>query len=232
MINIPIFIVAKGCDSKKAELTKTLLPYAFDYINQNEILSQTWVISDDDEIISLSKELGFNNIYKEKCKHCPICHIDFVGIYHCIIDNKIDCEWFLNVRLDQPFKGFKLILDLIRAIDDKYDLVCSASYIRDRSMFFVDENDKFIENVDRRLSNYCPTVKMIDSSIYAYKTKVFIEDVKSGHFDVVSWTHKMKTVINNAMFINIFEAEQIKQLDKAQEIFIRVHNHTSAPSMS
>lgn len=221
-INIPLFIAIKGEPANIREMNIELLKYAYVYLKGRFNFDRVYIVSDNQEVLDIAGKLGFTNLYLEKCKHCPVCKIDIIGIYHCILDWKINCDWFINFRIPQPFKGNRVLVDCINAINENYDMVASYSWINDRSNYFIDNKDNWINETDHRLAEYCPKVKMVDGSIFCHKTSHFMEIVPKGHFDTELWKGKIKFIENKAMFLPIFGLEQVKQLDIAEVAFLEV----------
>ena len=142
MINIPIFITAKGGTKNSFSRSYELLPYAYEYIVRQQALRWTIIISDSSELLEYAKKLGFRHVYQERCINCQFCQLEFNGPYHYFVDNKTNCEWFIDLPLNQPFKSSDLILTCIDSINDNYDFITSYTEVDDRSDFYIDENNK------------------------------------------------------------------------------------------
>ena len=91
-------------------------------------------------------------------------------------------------------------------------------------MFFIEDNkNTFISNDDKRFTELCPKVKMIDSSMFCIKYSFFKECFKKGDISKYLWRGKFKVIENKAMFVPINSKENIIQLSKAEEIFSYVN---------
>ena len=224
MINIPIFITAKGGTKNSFSRSYELLPYAYVYIVRQQALRWTIIISDSSELLEYAKKLGFRHVYQERCINCQFCQLEFNGPYHYFVDNKTNCEWFIDLPLNQPFKSSDLILTCIDSINDNYDFITSYTEVDDRSDFYIDENNKFVYDKDIRRDSNCPKVRMLDGSIYCIKKSFLDNCVKSGNTTKAFWSGRFATVKNNAMYLPVRSKEHMKQLDTARVIFDTVSN--------
>jgi len=232
MINIPIFIVLKGCNEEEKYKSKMMLPYAFFYMNEQQFVHRCIIISSEQDLLEYAKLLGFEHTFLESCNHIGQCTLEINGILHWLNDNKDEKhDWFIDFSIDQPFKDPKLLYNCIREINDNYDIVVSYSKMKDRSKLFISEDNKFITNVDnaQRMIDYCPTVKFIDSSIMAIKTSFFMNCcannssiVSKYNFYQKFWSGKFLTVENKTMFIQILNKQNIDRFDTVHKIYQKV----------
>ena len=223
-INIPIFINVRTDTEENKQKNILLLPYAYEYLKKQETLHRCIVISRDDSVLEYAKQLGFTNVYKEKCINCKHCHLEFMGIYHHMQDYPGDYDWFINFRIDQPFKSNNLILDAIKNIKYNLDFVVSASKLTDRERFYINDDNKFtqlMDNADRQFDK-CLRTFMIDMSVVACNTEFFKHCVESKEFYKTFWSGKYEVIRNYSMFIQIMTAEQIRRFNLASEIYENV----------
>ena len=220
MINIPILLTVKGTTQRDIKNGIDLLPYIYDYIESQQILKYTVVISDADEILNYAHRLGFLQTYKEQCVKCRFCNIDFNGPYHFFRDTQTDCEWYIVIPINQPFKSKNLILNTIYAINDNYDFITSYSHTVDRYSFYIDDDNKFIKKNDNHKNT--KVVKMLDEAIFAVKKSYLLECVKSGDPHKKFWEGKFKTIENDSIFFPVNNAFDMSKFNKTEEIFNRV----------
>ncbi len=232
MINIPIFIVLKGCNEEEKYKSKMLLPYAFFYMNEQQFVHRCIIISSEEDLLEYAKSVGFVNTVLEPCKHVGQCTLEINAVLHWLKANKDKkYDWFILFKIDQPFKDPNLLYNCIREINANYDIIVSCSRMRDRSKLFISEDDKFITNVDnsQRMIDYCPTVKFVDSSIMAVKTSFFMNCcdgtdpiISHANFYRNFWTGKFLTVENKTMFIQILSKKHIDRFDAVSQIYEKV----------
>lgn len=221
MITIPVFIVVKANNEENFNNNKELLLYAYDYIYKQQILRQTIVISDSQEMLDYASNIGFKFTYLERCKKCHTCNIEYNGIYHYLLDHpEIKYDWFILYNIYQPFKGKNMILDSIIAINDNYDFITTYTYVYDRSAYYITDKNKFVnEDNTSRVDLIPQKVKMIDNSILCIKTKYFLNAIENGYIAKDLWKGKFKTIYNKALYVPIGDNDDIHQLDIAEKIF-------------
>lgn len=228
IINIPILVTVRAKTEREYKKNIALLPYVYDYLNQQQALKYTTVISNSDKMLEHACYLGFKNTY---CVHGvdeDIYHgFEIKSAYKYFTDNKIQCEWFIILPTNQPFKGKNLLVNSIYTINDNYDFITSYSIIKDRYAYFIDDTNSFIDKNeiinDERL--HTPTVKMLDDAIYCIKYDFLEKCIASDSPHFCFWRGKFLTIKNNAMFLPINNVEHIEQLFIAENIFLRVKKH-------
>lgn len=233
MINIPIFITLRACNEEEKYKSAAMLPYAYHYMNEQQFTKRCIIISAEPELLAYAKDLGFENTFLEPCKHCGQCTIEMNGILHWLRKHSSQkYDWFISFRIDQPFKDTNLLYNVIRAINDNYDVICSNSQMKDRSKLFISDDDKFLHNVDnaQRMIDYCPTVKFIDSSIMAIKTSFFMNCCVAGASSIISqadfyqnfWAGKFLSVENKTMFIQVLTKQHLDRFKVVYDTYQKV----------
>ena len=223
-VSIPIFITVRSDTEENKQKNVQLLPYAYEYLKSQQTLHRCIVISKDDDILEYAKALGFKNVYKEKCIDCKYCHIEYMGIYHHMQDFPGDYDWFINFRIDQPFKSDNLLVDAIRLINYNLDFITSASQMTDRERMYINDDNKFIQLMDNSDRNFdkCMRTFMIDLSVVACKTSFFKKCVESKDFYKIFWSGKYDVIKNYSMFIQIMSSEQIRRFNLASDAYEKV----------
>ena len=223
---IPIFITVRGNTKDIFEQNKEALKFSFIYINKANLFNQTYIISDNKDLINYAKELGFINTIFYPCGNDKdIKYLEYLATYRFAVENNYRPDWIILLNIDQIFKFHSLLVDCINNIDDKFDVVASYTEISDRSHFFVDEslNSKESKSCKHKLlSSEHHRVKMVDAAIYAIKTSFAFEcmnyDDPSEHF----WNGKIKFFENKSIYTNIYNLNDIKKYYKIANIIDKV----------
>ena len=221
--NIPIFIVV---DSHTPEIRKfniMLLPYAYYYLKILQTLERVIVISEDDDIIEYAHTLGFKYTYKTKNTSKKYT-LEYMGIYNHMKEFPTDYDWFITMRLDQPFKSDNLILDAINSIRWDLDFIVSSSKVADRERMYINEDGKFLQLLDNSNRNFkeCVVTDMVDCSIFCFKTSFFKKCVESENFYYTLWEGKFNTIKNQSMFIQILSHHNAERFEKVHDTYLEV----------
>lgn len=228
---IPIFITARGNNDEVIQINKESLKFSYLFIKNLNLFNQTYIISDNNDILDYAAALGFkkeNNIYYRCVSEKELDYLEYCAIYHYGVEHNYHPDWIILLNINQIFKNVSLLRDCISNIDDKYDIIASYTGISNKSHLFIDEalNDKR-QNKSHLLSCVHHRVKMVDSAIYAVKSSFAFEcmeyDDPAEHF----WNGKIKYFKNTSLYTDIFNIddiykyysaadtiEQIKELEK------------------
>lgn len=226
---IPIFITARGNDKETFERNKEALKFSYIYIREVNMFDQTYIISDNIDMINYAKELGFIHTIHYPCGNDKdVKYLEYLATYRYAVENNYKPDWIILLNINQIFKFTSLLVDCINNIDDKYDVVTSYTEISDRSHFFVEESlkkkdGKFSDH--HLLTSEHHRVQMQDAAIYGIKTSFAFEcmdyDDPAEHF----WAGKMKFFKNKSIYTDIYELNDIKKyyelntyLSKAKDI--------------
>lgn len=225
--NIPIFIVINTDTEEEKNKSIILLPYAYYYMYKQQFIKRCIIISKDISILKYALKLGFIHIYLEKCNNCNICNIEWNGILHYINDTENKCDWFIKFSIDQPFKSFDLLYQIIKTINNNYDFIVSTSTIQDRSIMYINEDNNFLYNVDngQRQIRKLPEVNIIDFSLFAVKTSFFIKCCNNTEIQLNAefyrnfWDGRFLTVKNESMFIQIYKNSHTDRFKEVNDIY-------------
>ena len=66
---IPVFIAARGNSELKIKKNKKALKYSFVFIRSMGLINQTYIISDNTEMLEYAKKIGFKNTIYQECKN-------------------------------------------------------------------------------------------------------------------------------------------------------------------
>ena len=210
---IPIFITARGNDKKTFDKNKEALKFSYLFIKEQCLFDQTYIISDNKEMLDYATELGFKyTIYYPCGSQKDLMYLEYLATYRYSVEMNYKPDWIIILNINQLFKDNSLLVDCIINIDDNYNVVASYTEISNRSMFFIDEAlNKEEEKKTHLLSSEYQRVKMVDAAIYAIKTSFAFECMEyndpSEHF----WNTSIKYFKNKSLFTDIYE---LKDIDK------------------
>ena len=223
--NIPIFITARAYNDEIFNINKECLKYAYIFIKENNLFGQTYIISDQQKMIDYAKDLGFSNLILHKCKSVQeIMFLEYLATYTYGKENDYYPDWIIILNINQLFRSNSLISNCIRYINDNYDIIASYTEISNKSHFFIHHNN--IVNKDTLthiLSSEADRRKMIDSAIYAVKSKFAFECMNypdpSEHFWKAS---KIKYFRNESLYTDIYDLNDLKRVKNAYKILTKV----------
>lgn len=222
---IPIFITARGNNSQALDRNTEALKYASVLIDDMGLFNQTYIISDNDDLLKHAKNLGFINIIYQPCDNeDDVAYLDYIGIYNFYRKTGWKPDWFILLALNQIFKDNTLIYNCIRNIDNSYDIVASYTEISDRSSFFI-YDDKIV-STGRLITHERKRQKMIDAAIYAIKSDfaVKIMEARNEGHDPSSlfWQGKIKFFENTSIYTDIVNLSDIRKYEKTEDILNKV----------
>ena len=222
---IPIFITARGNNSQALDRNTEALKYASILISDMGLFGQTYIISDNDDLLKHAKKLGFINIIYQPCgNEDDVAYLDYIGIYNFYRKTGCKPDWFILLALNQIFKDNTLIYNCIRNIDNSYDIVASYTEISDRSSFFI-YDDKIV-STGRLITHERKRQKMIDAAIYAIKSDfaVHIMEARNEGHDPSSlfWQGKIKFFENTSIYTDIVNLSDIRKYEKTEDILNKV----------
>lgn len=220
---IPIFASIKcNCDDNIL-MNKEALKYFYVLINDMCLFDQTYIISNNQEILDYAKELGFNNIIYQECKNkVELLYLDYIGIYNYYKLTGYKPDWILVVPSIQLFINKDVIYDCIRNIDDEYDAVLSYTWITNKSNYFLINNK--LSTHGHLLSNEKDRQKMVDSAIYAVKTDFAIHCMEQQDKDpaTIFWEGKFNFFENTSIYTDIVSLSDIKKYEHINHILNEV----------
>ena len=220
---IPIFITVRGNNIGAIKKNKEALKYTYILIRDMNLFSQTYIISDNQDMLDYAKTMGFINTIYQKCNSDDdISYLDYIGIYNYYKQTGYKPDWFILMALNQLFKNRSLIYDCIRNIDDSYDVVASYTEISNRSAFFI-KNDKIVSS-GHMVTHERDRQKMIDASIYAIKSDFAIKCMQSEGLDpsAVFWSGKIKYFENSSIYTDVTSLNDIKKYEDTGDIIDKI----------
>ena len=209
---IPIFITVRGNNKKIYEQNKEALKFSYLFIKDENLFSQTYIISDNKDLLEYANSLGFINLIHYPCgSEKDVKYLEYFATYRYSVEHEYYPDWIILLNINQIFKGYTIIADCINNIDDRYDVIASYTEISDRSHFFVDEALNTENRNHHLLSSEHHRVKMVDAAIYGVKTSFAFScmeyDDPSQHF----WEGKIKYFKNKSIYTDIYDLNDIKK---------------------
>jgi CMP-N-acetylneuraminic acid synthetase len=220
---IPIFITVRGNNDEAFTCNKEAMKYTYILIKDMNLFEQTFIISDNENMLNYAKELGFINIIYQECKtENDVNYLDYIGIYNFYRKTGYKPDWMILLSVGQLFKNKSLLYDCIRNIDDSYDVVASYTEISNKSAFFI-KNDKIV-SYGHLVSHERDRQKMIDSAIYAIKTDFAIKCMETKDLDpsAVFWEGNIKYFENSSIYTDIVNINDIKKYEYVGDIITEV----------
>jgi len=221
---IPVFITARGNTEDIFETNKESLKFSYLYIKDQKLFPQTYIISDNLNMLDYAKKLGFLNTIHYPCgTDKDIKYLEYMATYRYGVENNYKPDWIILLNVGQLFNSPFLISDCINNIDNNYDIVASYTEISNRSHFFIDDNNKLINtNKEHLLTSEHQRVKMVDAGIYAIKTVFAFScmeyDDPAEHF----WNGKIKFFKNRSLYTNIYNINDIKKYYEIDTIISKI----------
>ena len=213
-IQIPIFITARG-DSKMAiDRNKELLKYTYVFIRDMNMFNQTFIISDNEEMLEYAKKLGFIYTIHQPCEtENDISFLTYTAIYQFHLQTQYKPDWIIVLALNQLFRLPSLISDCIQNIDSKYDVVASYTEISNKSDYFIKDN-KIVGN-GHLVTHERDRQKMLDGVIYAIKTNFAIYVMQHADHDLseIFWKGKFKFFENRSAYTDIYTLSDINKFN-------------------
>lgn len=218
--NIPIFITVRGNNEENIKKHQECLKFAYIFIKEQDLFSQTYIISDNQtEILDFAKDLGFTNLIYYPCgSQKDYKYLEYLAIYRFGVENNYHPDWFIILNINQLFRSRNLIAECIRNIDDKYDVIASYTEISNRSHFFVDEALNKYTDDPHLLSSEHDRVKMVDACIYAIKTEFAYSCMEYDDPSTRFWSGKIKYFENTGVYTDIYTVEDIYKYCRVCEV--------------
>lgn len=212
MLTIPIFITARGNDKNTFAKNKEALKFSYLFIRDQNLFDQTYIISDNKDMLNYALKIGFKHIIHYPCgSKKDLKYLEYFATYRFAVDNDYRPDWIILLNINQLFKDNSLLINCINNIDDKYNVVASYTEISNRSHFFINDDMEFNKTDKHLLSSEYHRVRMIDAAIYAVKTTFAFEcmeyDDPSEHF----WSTKIKYFKNKSLFTDVYEISDINK---------------------
>lgn len=209
LARIPIFIVARGNNELNIKKNKEALKFSYVFIKSMNLFKQTYIISDNPDMLDYAIRLGFEHTLYQECKDdYDLNHLQYTSIYNFAVKHNYYPDWFILLSIDALFINSALIANCIKNIDYNFDVITSYSEITNNSKFILDDNDKLIPNVTR-ITNEKNRQKLVDSTIYAISSRFAIECMQSDDPINYFWNGKFKFFKNMSVYTDIYEYNDI-----------------------
>lgn len=215
---IPIFITARGNNAEAIERNKEALKFNYIFINEMNLHNQTYIISDNKDMLIYAKKLGFVNFIYYECKtERDINYLDYLGIYDFYKKTGYKPDWFILMAIGQLFKDNTLLYNCIRNIDSQYDIVASYTEISNRQSFFI-KDDK-ISSTGHMVTHERDRQKMIDAAIYAINSDFALKCITSEYDDpsITFWNGRIKYFENTSVYSDVLTYKDILKYEKVAD---------------
>lgn len=221
---IPIFITVRGNTPDVAKKNKYCLIFSYLYIKQQNLFDQTYIISDNEDVLRYAEELGFSNLIYYPCgSKKDLKYLEYLATYRYGVENNYHPDWIILLNVNQLFKAPNLISKCIKNIDMKFDVIASYTTISNRSHFFI-ETISNTENKNRLLSSEHQRVNMIDAAIYAVKTEFAFSCMEYDDPSVHFWSGKIKYFENDSVYTDIYSINDIDKYKTVYDILNELKN--------
>lgn len=202
------FITVKGESIRCPRKNHKLLPYVLKQINS---YLNVVVITDDKNLKRIAEQ---NNVevFLEK-KENQISEFNSIYNYLKETNQLYTIKEFLYLPVTQPLRSHELIMNIAFSDITNYDFATSYSYVPNRKIFLLNEDNTFQYESFERKGSLCDNVKMIDGCGYKIKTDFLIKIVNSQNINHSFWNESKIKFIENKD--NIFlDIDTPKDLNK------------------
>lgn len=207
-----IFITVKGTSIRCPNKNKILLPYTLNKIKDLDL--NIIVITDSIEIEMICNDYNVKCYIEDKSKQLD----EFNSIYSYLVDtNQIDnINEFILLPVTQPLCNIETINNVINTDLDEYDLITTYTYISNRSIFLLNDDNSYMYDSYERKGSLCKQTKMIDGCIYKLSTEFLIKVIKSNESNHIFWNEsKIKFIENTSdFFLDIDEEKDLYMFEK------------------
>lgn len=184
----------------------TLFPYAIQWLDRQNISKfDIYVVSKSDKVKQLAEMHNVNFIYeKEQTNPNDIIATTDVA-------KSFGFQQYIFLPLTQPIKNANLIADVVDALQSSdCDFVTTYQTITDRSLFYLDDNLKFLNESKNRKGCMCKEMKMLDGAIYGIKLSFSQKIADAEDINAAFWAGNFKAIKNEVdFFIDIDTANDM-----------------------
>lgn len=192
-----ILICVKDKSLRCPNKNQNLIRFIIDYLIESNELQNTTIITDSDFIIEIANHYNID-YYREENNFDN----ELISAYR-YIKNFDNINEVILLPVTQPSRNKFLLKNIINMDIKDNDFITSKVLVNDRSIFYIDEHDKFIINSENRKGCLCKDRFMLDGSIYKIK-KIFLKNVvESNDPNKYFWSGKFSTIYNDAKFFDI-----------------------------
>ena len=182
-----ILICVKGISERCPNKNMILLPYTLEYCKDYDYT----VITDDASIVPTYAK----DVYVEKRVEGQ-SELDSCLKY--ATENGLDR--FILLPVTHPLRDDDLIERVIDADSDDIDFVTSYNIVAERSIFYIDNENHFINETDGKCGRMCKEYRMINGAIYLIHTD-FLKNTYGSN--KLFWGGNFKAVENKSIFLDI-----------------------------
>ena len=225
MIDIPIFVIARGEDVQTEHCTMELLPFTYAFLKINQVINKCYIVSSSIKVLDFAKQLGFVNTHYFN-ENDDLRDIEFLGPQDCTITHKMEWDWCIVLQVNQIFYDPDLLLNVITKINEKYDFITSYNVIWDNHEYLLDNNLNFVDdNQINELSNYKTMVrnKVLDNAIFCLKNEFAKKCAESKNPRQVLWSGKKLLIYNDVEYHPIYDNLDITNIHIANFIFTKTN---------
>ena len=211
MKNIPIIIPFKETSSRCPNKNFTLFPYAIQWLErQNISKSGIYVVSKSNRVENIAQQYKVNFVYEIECKNPNNI------IAAATVAKQLDVNAYIELPLTQPVKNANLIKDVVDALQSSdCDFVTTYQTVTDRSLFYLDDNLKFLNESKNRKGCMCKEMKMLDGAIYGIKLSFAEKIIDAEDINAAFWAGNFKAIKNNVdFFIDIDTKTDMKKFSQ------------------
>lgn len=204
------FITVKGKSIRCARKNHKLLPILLKKVKE---FLDIIVITDSKEISNICEKHNINYYIEDKKL------IDeFHSIYNYLRDtNRLEeITEFALLPVTHPLCNIETIMKVVYSDMSQYDVVTTFTYINDRSIFYLNEENEFIISNTERKGSLCSKVKMADGSCYKLTTHFLKQVINSNNSNYTFWNYgKIKFIENSSeYYIDIDEKMDLMIFEK------------------
>lgn len=208
LILIPAKEISVRCPKKNHEL----LEWTINWLGPQK--SNTVLITDSQELIDKANLLDVST-WKT---------INYNGEFSCfkeyLENNLFTGEDFIYLPLTQPLREIGLLDRILNADILDYDFITSYTYLPDRSIFEINEDNEFnIQSTSGRKGCMCSNRKILDGAIYRIKIDHLTNTVRSQNQNKTFWDGKKGLVSNNMPFLDIDTVEDLVKFKNLLTLF-------------
>ncbi len=189
-----IVLAAKGKSDRFPNKNHLLLGITLDWLVKYGYIKNTVVISDSKKILGIAKKYGALTQMERESKH----RSDLNAFSQVAAAFK--AKHIIGLPITHPIRHKNIIERVLKHVGE-YDFCTTYTNTSDRSIFMLDENNKFLVKNKRivRIGRNCPIRRMIDGSIYCIKsTALANKKIQTPHALKYFWNLNFNAIENEA----------------------------------
>jgi len=108
-----------------------------------------------------------------------------------------DADYCIHLPLTSVLRNKSLLDKTIAALQtNDCDFVTSFIRMTDRSLYYIDDNNRFLQQSEQRKGCMCQHVKMLDGAIYGIRRHFLEQVVAAEDVNKAFWSGKFATIEN------------------------------------